>query len=218
MRANDGASRCVSEQRVTDEQDFERGCRADSEGNNRGRGRATSTREMRRECDDTRGHAKRICITSTVVQVRRTKKTNSAKRDVQSTSKVILRRCVCGGCDGEAAKRRGGELARPRRAHDSTVTGAGDRDGEGEGEGDHDSDHDGEEALSQTQAIQRRGQATARAGNCARRRLRERETAQAQATSSAYTHSRAAQQHHMLLKASARWWKIGHHAQATRAT
>ena len=101
MRANDCASRCVSEQRVTDEQDFERGFRAEGEGNNRGRGRATSTIEVRREYVDSGGHAKPTCITSTVVQVRRTMKTNSAKRDVQSTSKVILRRCVCGGCDGE---------------------------------------------------------------------------------------------------------------------
>ena len=58
-------------------------------------------------------------------------------------------------------------MARPRRAHDSTVTRARDCGG----------DDDGEEALSLTQTIQRRGQGTARAGNCARQRLRERETA-----------------------------------------
>ena len=43
-------------------QDYERGYRAEGEGNNRGRGCATSTREVRRECDDSHSHAKRTCV------------------------------------------------------------------------------------------------------------------------------------------------------------
>ena len=45
---------------------------------------------------------------------------------------IKIRECVCGGCDGEAAKRRGNELARPRRAHDSPATRALDCDGDDE--------------------------------------------------------------------------------------
>ena len=114
MRAKDCASCCVSEQRVTDDQDFERGCRAEGDGYNRERGRATSTREMRRECDDLRGHAKQTYGTSTVVQVRRTKKMNNAKRgdcSVQGTIREYLRWCVLRRRDGEAASRRVGASA-----------------------------------------------------------------------------------------------------------
>ena len=85
----------------------------------------------------------KVNSTGTKVRVRRTQKTNNTKRDLQSTNKVILKRGVCGGCDGEAAKRRGGELARPRRAHNSPATRAleCDVDGDGEGVGDRDGDN-----------------------------------------------------------------------------
>ena len=98
--------------------------------------------------------------TSTVVQVRRTMKMNNAKRDVRSTSKVILRKCVCGGFDGEVTKRRNNELARPRRAHDSPAKRALDWDGDDEGDGDRDGDHQREEDFAK---IRRRGHRLLRA-------------------------------------------------------
>ena len=63
-----------------------------------------------------------------------------------------------------AAKKRSDKLALPRRAHDSTDTRARDCDGDGEGEGDCDGDHQ-RGNTEETQAIQRRGQETAREGD-----------------------------------------------------
>ena len=66
---------------------------------------------------------------------------------------------MCGGCDGEAAKRRGGELARPRRSHDSPATRALECDGDGEGDRDRDGDHQRENTESNS------GHSAARAGD-----------------------------------------------------
>ena len=70
-------------------------------------------------------------------------------------------------------------MERLRRAHDSTATRSLDSDGDCDGDcdGDGDGDDDGEEALSPTQAFQRRGQETARTRDGANRKMREEKTA-----------------------------------------
>ena len=106
MRVRDCVSCCVSGQRVTDDQDFERRCPADGEGYNRGHGRATSTREVRRECDDSRGYKKKTNMQYEYSsKIRRTKKMEVRSTIKQSTVlnkiqavRVMRRR------DGEAAR------------------------------------------------------------------------------------------------------------------
>ena len=75
------------------------------------------------------------------------KENESAKRDVNRVQSTNKHQVVC---VTTAKKWRGGELARPRRAHDSNVTCA--RDGDGEGDGDSDGDGDGDHQRGNTES------------------------------------------------------------------
>ena len=93
-------------------------------------------------CTLTEGAAARRVPENATSMERFARPRDEYKRNATRMRNVIkIRECVCGGCDGEAAKRRGGELARPRRAHDSPATRALDCDVDDEDDGDRDGDH-----------------------------------------------------------------------------